>query len=122
MNRIFAVLCLAFVAAPAQAHHSGAMFDGGKTATLDGTVVKFEWVNPHASIEVLTMDAAGQQAHWTVECSAVNIIARKGWRKETLHPGDKVSIIVHPMRDGTLGGQLMQIVLTDGTKLTDHDY
>src|SRR5207302_6553288 len=99
MKRLLAAFCFAFLAAPAQAHHSGAMFDSGKTVTLGGTVMNFEWTNPHAWIEIMAMDAAGQPERWRIECPAVNIIARKGWRKESLSPGDQVTLTILPMRD-----------------------
>ena len=122
MNRVLTSLCFLLLAVPAYAHHSGAMFDNGKAVVLVGTVATFEWTNPHAWVEIDVTDASGHSERWNVECSAVNIIARKGWKKESLFRGDKVTVTVHPMRDGTKGGQLMQIVLVDGTTLTDHDY
>ena len=78
--------------------------------------------HPHAWIDVDIPDASGTVARWNIELSAVNIIARKGWKKDSFRPGDKVTVTFHPMRDGSKGGQLMQIVTADGSMLTDHDY
>jgi hypothetical protein len=65
-------------AAPAQAHHSAAMFDQAKTVTITGAVKEFKWLNPHASIEVISMEG-GVQKMWAVECSTPNILVRRGW-------------------------------------------
>jgi hypothetical protein len=122
VKRLLVCICFGLLAAPAYAHHSAAMFDNSKAVTFPGTVATFEWTNPHAWIDVDIPDASGSPGRWNIELSAVNIIARKGWKKDSFRPGDKVTVTFHPMRDGTKGGQLMQIVAADGSMLTDHDY
>src|SRR5438105_9233168 len=67
MNRVLAAVCFASLAASAQAHHSAAMFDAGKNETLLGTVKNVDWINPHVSIEIVAMDAAGQPGRWQIE-------------------------------------------------------
>ena len=117
-----AALTALAVAAPASAHHSGAMFDHMKTVTLEGTVKEFHWLNPHASIEVMAPNAAGVMEDWSIECSTPNILVRKGWSLHSLSPGDKISMTMHPMKDGGHAGFVMVVTTPSGAQLKDHDY
>jgi hypothetical protein len=110
------------LAAPAAAHHSGAMFDHTKTVTLTGVVKEFRWSNPHASIEVMVANPAGAMEQWSIECSTPNILVRKGWSLHSFNPGDKVSMTMHPMRDGGHAGFVMAVNTASGEVLKDHDY
>jgi hypothetical protein len=116
------VLALAAGSAPAFAHHSGAMFDQAKVVTLTGAVKEFKWVNPHASIELVTMGPTGGQLVWSIECSTPNILVRHGWSIHSLKPGDMVSLTAHPMRDGGQAGLVMAVTTSSGAVLKDHDY
>lgn len=121
-TRYAAALVLAALSAgPAFAHHAGAMFDATKTVTVSGTVKDFQWANPHAWIHVLSPGASGAE-EWTMECSAINIIARKGWKSSSLKPGDKVVLSVHPAKDGSKAGLVLNVKLPSGEVLPDHDY
>jgi hypothetical protein len=104
----------AMFAAPALAHHSFAMFDAEKTTTIAGTVKEFQWTNPHAWI-MLTVDKQGQPEQWAVEMGGPNNLVRQGWKPKTLTPGMPVTLTIHPLRDGTNGGQFMEVKLPDGT-------
>jgi len=99
------------VAAPAFAHHSFAMFDTKKTITLDGTVKEFQWTNPHAWIQVTVKDAAGNDVEWSVEGGGPNGLSRLGWTRNSLKPGDKAQVLIHPLKDGTNGGQLINVTV-----------
>ena len=112
----------ALSAAPASAHHSGAMFDNAKTVTLTGAVKAFNWINPHASIEIMTNDPKAGQMLWSVECSTPNILVRKGWGAHSLKPGDMISITAHPLRDGGAGAVVLTVTTASGEVLKDHDY
>jgi hypothetical protein len=90
--------------APAMAHHSFAMFDNSKTITLTGTVKEFEWVNPHSWIHVAVLNKAGVPEDWAFEMGSPGMLANNGWRKDTLHIGDKITVSARPMRDGSHGG------------------
>ncbi|HVY34662.1 MAG TPA: DUF6152 family protein [Caulobacteraceae bacterium] len=107
---------------PALAHHSAAMFDPNKTVTLSGAVKDYRWTNPHAMIEVLTVNDAGAQTVWSIECSTPNILVRKGWGAHSLKAGDRVSVQVHPLRDGGSAGLIMALTTPSGAVLKDHDY
>jgi Family of unknown function (DUF6152) len=114
-----AVACAMAAIVPAIAHHSFAMFDKSKIVTIVGTVARYEWTNPHMHIGVVVAAnkegvAAGE---WDVEGASINISAREGWTRNTFKAGDKITVEVHPLRDGTQGASLMFAVTPDGKKL-----
>jgi hypothetical protein len=104
-------------AGPAAAHHSFAMFEPDKTVTLDATVESVEWSNPHIWINLIVKNAAGAPEKWGVEAGATNTMARFGWKRNSLTPGDAITAIVHPMKDGAHNGSLVKIVTADGKEL-----
>lgn len=96
------------VAPAAFAHHSYAMFDLQKNLTLEGTVREFQWTNPHAWIQLMVKDpASGQEVEWSVELAAPTLMARQGWSRTSLKAGDKATIIVHPLKNGRIGGSMV---------------
>jgi hypothetical protein len=106
---------LASAALPVAAHHSGAMFDDKATVTLSGTVKEFQWTNPHCWIQlVVPATQGGQAVEWSVEMGAPFELFRTGLRPKTLKPGDKLTVLVHPMRDGTHAGLFMSATGSDG--------
>jgi hypothetical protein len=110
---------LAVYAIPAAAHHSFAMFDAGKTISLQGTVKEFLWTNPHSWIHLMVNDADGKSVQWSVELGAPSGLVRQGWLPKTLTPGMDVKLIIHPLRSGDPGGQFLQVTLPDGKQLGD---
>ena len=114
-----AVVGTAALAGPSFAHHSFAMFDAQKTVTLNGTVKEFEWTNPHSWIRVMVEDAAGTARQWAIEMNSPAQNAQRGWKSDTLKPGDKVTLTIHPLRDGARGGQFITVVLAGGQTLSN---
>jgi hypothetical protein len=106
----------------ASAHHSGAMFDRDKQVPLTGTIVQFEWTNPHSWIQIAVPNDNGGTDTWSVECNSPNNLAKQGWKSTTLKPGDKVTIFIHPLRNGDKGGMFMFVKLPDGSTLGDPAY
>jgi hypothetical protein len=102
----------AMVAGPASAHHSYAMFDGATTLTLEGTVVSWQWTNPHSFLEIM---ADGQ--HWDLEAASPSMLSRTGMTRTILKPGDKVTVKLHPRRDKTMVGSLQSVEMADGKVL-----
>jgi hypothetical protein len=103
------------VGRPLSAHHSFAMFDSVNKATITGTVTRFEWTNPHVFIEIDVPGPAGQVKHWSVELGSPSILQRSGWKFSDVKPGEKVTAIINPLRDGRPGGMLYRLTLSDGT-------
>jgi Family of unknown function (DUF6152) len=105
------------VAASASAHHSYAMFDAARTATVTGTVAKLEWTNPHVFIWVYVPNAARDSGFdlYAFENGSPNVLLRRGWSKETLAVGEKVSIAYWPLADGRTGGHFAVATRVDGS-------
>lgn len=105
--RMLAAAALSLATLPAYAHHSYAMFDSTKTVPLSGTVKEFQFTNPHSWIQVMAPGAGGAAVEWSVQMGAPFELIRAGWGPETLKPGDKIVIQVHPARDGTPGASFL---------------
>ena len=100
------------VSFPSAAHHSYAMFDTQKTITVSGTVTEFQWTNPHLYIKVLVRDhTTGKDAEWNIEGGGPNSLSREGWSRTSAKPGDKASVDIHPLRDGSSGGSLVSLTI-----------
>ena len=108
-------LCAAALApgGAALAHHSFAMFDQTKQVSVTGTVKDFQWTNPHAWIEV--EDPQGKL--WGVELNSPNNLVRQGWKRTALKPGDKVTVVLNPLRSGQPGGLFNAVTLPSGQVL-----
>ena len=105
------------IGATVAAHHSPVMFDRTVTRTLVGSVVEFAWTNPHASIQLDVPRDGGGTDRWGVELGSPNSMVKNGWRSSSLKPGDKVTVVVNPLKSGEPGGIFVSIVLADGRKL-----
>jgi len=98
-------------------HHSFAAFDMEKTASLTAVVKEVQWVNPHVWIQLMVTDASGKAVEWSIEANSPSSMSRRGWKPKTLKAGDRITVMMHPMRDGRPGGSLVSVVLADGTAL-----
>ena len=107
-------LVLMAYGAPAGAHHSFAMFDRDKTVTIAGTVKAFQIINPHGWLRVLVADPGGSQSEWSIELGGPGQIDRMGLTQNAVHAGDKVTVQIHPFRDGSFGGQFVSATLPNG--------
>lgn len=116
---VLAGVTAAMAMLPAAAHHSYAMFDAGKTVTLEGTIKRFHWTNPHSWIYLTVTDASGKSVDWAIEHGSPSGLARNGWTPKTLTPGMKVKLSAHPLKDGGNGGQFLSVTLPDGKELAD---
>jgi hypothetical protein len=103
----------------AAAHHSFAMFDQSQQVTLKGTVSEFQWTNPHAWIHLDVPNANGVKDSWQVELNSPNNLKRQGWKSTSVKPGDQVTLVLNPLKDGSRGGLFVSITLPDGTVLGD---
>lgn len=112
----YAAVAMAVIAAPVLAHHSFAMFDMNKTVVVTGTIKEIKWSNPHIWIDMM-VTTNGQQQLWSVEAGATGTMMRQGWKKDTVKNGDKVTLYLHPLREGANSGSLIKVVLADGREL-----
>ena len=105
-------------AAPAMAHHSFAMFVFQASKSVTGTVEQFDWTNPHTFIWLQVPEGPnGANVRYGFEGMSPNYLGRRGWTKETLKPGDKVTVMYHPLKDGSKGGTYQKVKLSDGKEL-----
>ena len=103
--------------APALAHHSFAMFDRDHAVTLVGAIKEFQWTNPHSWIQIEAPDANGVVREWSIESNSTGTLSREGWRPGSFKPGDKVTIKIFPMKDGSPGGTFVGAILANGQTL-----
>lgn len=104
----------------AYAHHSYAMFDADKTYSWTGVVTEYKWTNPHIHVVVTVPGSTPDKklvGTWDFEGASPNIMARQGWSKARFKAGDKITVVGHPMKDGSKGGSLFYAVGSDGKKL-----
>jgi hypothetical protein len=115
MRRTLQFCAAAILAAGAlQAHHSGAMFDRTKKVTVTGTVVMFQYVQPHSWIDVKVKNADGTDTQWSFEAGAPPQMKMVGLTPEALHAGDKITITGHPLRDGRPAAAFIELKLENG--------
>ena len=107
------------VAGTALAHHSPILFDRTKKVALSGTVAEFAWMNPHASIQLDVPKPGGPAERWGVEMNSPNNLVKDGWKSTLIKAGDKVTIVVYPLRSGEHGGIFVSVKLADGRVFGD---
>lgn len=101
----------------AKAHHSFATFDLEKEITLKGVVKEFQWTNPHTWIQLIVTDEEGKETEWSLEGAPVNMLARRGWKRDSIKPGDVITVVCSPLMDGRPGATYMTITFEDGRTL-----
>jgi len=111
------VALLAAGGAPLSAHHSFAVFNMTGEKTITGTVSKFEWENPHTFIFVDVPNDKGGVDTWAIEGMSPNYLGRRGWTKHSVKPGDRITVTIHPLKDGKTGGMFLRAVLDGKTLL-----
>lgn len=112
------MIVVALLCGSAHAHHSYAMFDGSRRLTVQGTIAKLDWGNPHVFVWLYVARAGGHGFHlYGFESDSINELRRHGWAKSSLKPGEAVALEFFPLRDGRSGGHLIKITRADGTAL-----
>jgi len=104
-------------AAPAWAHHSAAMFDSTKQVTLEGTVKDFQFTNPHSWIQLNVADASGKVTEWSLETGGTSSLYKRGVRASSLKPGDKITVVANPLKNGNPGGNVRTVTGADGKRI-----
>ena len=116
MKRVLAMAALALCAAstPADAHHSLAQYIQTKAEVVIGRVKDFAWTNPHTWLTITVRGEDGTMAEWTFEGVSTSRLTSAGFKKDTMMPGDPVSVVYNPRRDGKAGGMFFAVTLVDG--------
>lgn len=124
MKSARALLFFTFAAAwiltalPMAAHHSTAEYDMTATTSVKGTVTKFEWANPHAYIYLDAKDDKGNTVQWSVEAASVGMLARVNWKRDSIKPGDEITVYGNRAKDGRAILRLDKVVFASGQELS----
>jgi Family of unknown function (DUF6152) len=115
---IIAAMGMTVASLPLLAHHSfAAEFDDKTPVTLTGSITKLEWMNPHARFYIDVKDDKGGVAHWEFELAALNTLIRKGWTRNSLKPGDVVTVEGFRAKDGSNLANAVGVTLSGGKKV-----
>jgi len=110
---------LGVLVAPALAHHSAAAeYDITKSLTLQGTITKVEWVNPHIRFYMDVKGTDGKVVNWEIETGGPGGFLRQGFSRNTLKVGDPITVKAYPAKDGDNLGDATDITLADGRKMS----
>jgi hypothetical protein len=99
------------------AHHGASEYDMTRVISLQATITDFQFVNPHTLINFNVKDDSGKVTEWQGELPSPNLLVRRGWNKSVLKPGDSVTIIGNPAKNGEKGMQVKRLVFPDGHEL-----
>ena len=108
---------LFFTSAPLFAHHGASEYDMTKIVSLNATVKQLQFVNPHTLLVFSVKDDAGKVNEWEGELPSPNLLSRRGWSRSTLKPGDQVTVIGSPAKNGQNGMQVKKLVFPDGHEM-----
>jgi DNA/RNA endonuclease YhcR with UshA esterase domain len=111
-----AVLLL-FAAPAARAHHSTAMYDMEHPSTYKGTITRIEWTNPHGYLYLNIKNDKGGVDEWAMEINSPNFLRHNGWTRDTVKPGDEVTVTGGAAKSGAKTMRCTSVTLADGTVL-----
>ena len=112
-----AAAAAAVLSIPASAHHSHANYNTNEFTTLSGTITEVVWTNPHVWLYMEVADAQGRPQMWALEGGSVTALMRGGWQRDSMKPGDKMSVRCHRLRDGSEGCLLGFVTNINGTAM-----
>jgi hypothetical protein len=110
---VLVMTMLAIAGIDLSAHHSFAVFDMSAEKTITGVVSKFEWTNPHTFIFVDVTNDKGATETWAIEGMSPNYLGRRGWSKNSVKPGEKITVSVRPLKEGKPGGMFIRAQVGD---------
>jgi len=105
------------ISVPLLAHHGASEYDMTKIVTLAATVKELQFVNPHSLLTFTVRDDSGKASEWQGELPSPNLLSRRGWSRSTLKPGEQVTVIGSPAKNGEKGMQVKKLVFPDGHEL-----
>jgi len=100
MKSLTLFLTLLLLCTPAAAHHGNSAYDETARVSIKGVVTEFVWTNPHSQIYLDVKDKNGNVVHWGVETNSPAILTRAGWTSRSVKPGEEVTIILCPAKNG----------------------
>jgi hypothetical protein len=111
---------LILASSPVFSHHSTAEYDMTALTPVKGTVTQFEWSNPHAYIHIEAKDDKGSVVEWTAEMASLGMLSRVNWKRDTVKPGDEITIYGNRSKNGKNFMRLDKIVFANGQELSAH--
>jgi hypothetical protein len=115
--RVTLMISFVLISIPLMAHHGASEYDMTKIVTLNATVKELQYVNPHTLLTFTVKDDSGKAIEWQGELPSPNLLSRRGWSRSILKPGDQVTIIGAPAKNGEKGMQVKKLVFPDGHEL-----
>lgn len=115
--RIAAALGFFLISMPLLAHHGASEYDMTKVVSMQATITDFQFVNPHTLINFTVKGDGGKPVEWVGELPSPNLLMRRGWNRNLLKPGDQVTLIGNPAKNGEKGMQVKRLVFPDGHEL-----
>jgi hypothetical protein len=115
--RVALTIGFLLISIPVWAHHGASEYDMTKIVTLRATVTELLFVNPHTLLTFTVKDDSGKAMEWQGELPSPNLLSRRGWSRSTLKPGDQVTVIGAPAKNGEKGMQVKKLVFPDGHEL-----
>ena len=110
-------LALLIACGQASAHHGSSNYDLTKAVSVKGTITKFEFINPHSAIHLEAKDDKGNPETWLIEADSPNNLGRAGWTRDSLKPGDQVTIVGNRLKDGSKVMRLQKVIFSGGREL-----
>ena len=121
-NKLINFFCVAvgllIISSPVFAHHGAAAYDTSQTTTLKGTVVEFNFINPHCQLFINVADDSGQIVKWNGEFTNPGVLHRRGWTKEMFKPGDPITLIGNRAKSGASVLRVLKLEMADGREIT----
>jgi hypothetical protein len=117
VTRVAFTIGVFLIATPLLAHHGASEYDMTKIVSLQATVTELQFVNPHTLLTFTVKDDSGKASEWEGELPSPNLLTRRGWSRSTLKPGDQVTVIGSPAKNGEKGMQVKKLVFPDGHEL-----
>jgi hypothetical protein len=121
-RKLTVLLCAAVVgllfAGPLFAHHGAAAYDTSQNTTLKGTVVEFDFINPHCQLFINVADDGGQIVKWDGEFTNPGTLHRRGWTKDMFKPGDQITMIGNRAKNGANVLRVLKLQMADGKEIT----
>ena len=103
---------------PLLAHHGNSAYEMEKSVTIKGTVTQWIWANPHCILQLDVTDDHGQEVPWSVETENPSSMIHYGYAKQSMKPGDLVTVTVLPAKNGKPIGRIVEVLLPNGQKLS----